>query len=479
MPTTSLQLTPDAANDELAKVLAALPAELKLEREFPPAVLAEADAAAKAAPLPDPHDPATDRTDIEFATIDPAGSDDLDQAFQLVREGAGYRFWYAIADVPAFVTPGGAIDVEAHRRGQTIYAPDGRIPLHPTVLSEGAASLLPDQLRGAFVWEFALDANANVTSSTVARGRVRSRRRLDYEGVQHQLDAGTADETLQLLREVGEGRQVLERARGGASLNIPEVLIDKVDGRYTATRRAQLPAEGWNAELSLLTGMEAATIMLKGKVGILRTMPPAEQDAIDRFRHQTRALGHAWPDSQPYGDYLATLDGTSPRHLAILHAAASLFRGAGYTPFDGEVPANTMQAAVGAPYAHVTAPLRRLVDRFGLVICEALAAGRPVPDWARAALPELPAEMSRSSNVAGQLDRRALDAVEAAVLAPRVGESFDGVIIAQNKSGSIVQLLDPAVTAECSGHPSTGTDLRVKLVTADVASSTIMFELAP
>jgi exoribonuclease R len=473
VPTTSLRLTPDAANNELARLLAALPEQLGLEREFPAAVLAEADAAARSVQLPD-----ADRTDIEFVTIDPTGSNDLDQAFQLVREGAGYRFWYAIADVPAFVTPGGAIDLESHQRGQTIYAPDGRIPLHPTVLSEGVASLLPEQLRGAFVWEFALDANAKVTSSTVARGRIRSRRRLDYEGVQHQLDAGTADQTLALMKEVGAARQVLESARGGASLNLPEVLIDRVDGRYTATRRTQLPVEGWNAELSLLTGMEAATIMLAGKVGILRTMPPAEPDAVDRFRHQTRALGKPWLAGQPYGDYLAGLDGTDRQDLAILHAAGSLFRGAGYTPFDGEVPANTTQAAVGAPYAHVTAPLRRLVDRFGLVICEALAGGAPAPDWARAALPGLPAEMARSSNVSGRLDRRALDAVETAVLAPRLGETFEGVIIAQNTSGSVVQLLDPAVTAECSGHPATGEAVSVKLVAADVASSTILFELS-
>jgi exoribonuclease R len=348
--------------------------------------------------------------------------------------------------------------------------------LHPTVLSEGAASLLEGQLRGAFVWEFTLDANANVTSSTVTRGQVRSRRRLDYEGVQSQLDAGTADQTLQLLKEVGLARLVLERARGGASLNIPEVLIDKVDGRYVASRRTQLPVENWNAELSLLTGMEAATIMLNGKVGILRTMPDADPESIDRFRHQTNALGHPWPAAEAYGDYLATLDGSNPKHLAILHAASSLFRGAGYTPFDGAPPANTMQAAVGAPYAHVTAPLRRLVDRFGLVICEALAAKTPVPEWARAALPDLPVEMARSNNLAGQLDHRSLDAVEAAVLAPHVGETFDGVIIAQNKSGSVVQLLDPAVTAECSGHTANGTAVKVKLVQADVATSTVLFE---
>jgi exoribonuclease R len=477
--TTSLRLTPDAANDELAKLLAALPDQLKVDSVFPPEAQAEADSAARASAAADFWAALPDRTDIEFATIDPAGSMDLDQAFQLVREGAGYRFWYAIADVPAFVAPGGALDLEAHKRGQTVYAADGPIPLHPTVLSEGAASLLPDQLRGAFVWEFALDANANVTSSTVGRGRVRSRRRLDYEGVQSQIDTGTADEALVLLREFGLARLVLERARGGASLNVPEVLIDKVDGRYVATRRTQLPIESWNAEMSLLVGMEAATIMLNGKIGILRTMPPADPESIDRFRQQTRALGRPWPESQAYGDYLAGLDGSDPQHLAILHAAGSLFRGAGYTPFDGQLPTETTQSAVGAAYAHVTAPLRRLVDRFGLVVCEALTAGEQIPDWVHAALPDLSGEMSRSNNLAGQLEHRSIDAVEAAVLAPRIGETFDGVIIAQNKSGAVVQLLDPAVTAECTGHTATGTSLKVKLVQADVASSTVLFDPAP
>jgi exoribonuclease R len=469
--TTSLRLTPLAAGNELARLLAALPGELKLERSFPPAVLAEADAAARSVPLPD-----RDATDIELVTLDPIGSNDLDQAFQLVREGAGFRFWYAIADVPAYVAPGQLVDAEAHKRGQTVYAPDGRIPLHPTVLSEGAASLLPDQLRGAFVWEFALDADARVTSSGLTTARVRSRRRLDYGGVQAAIDGGTADETLELLKEIGQARLALERARGGASLNLPEIDIDKQEGRYLAIRRAQRPVENWNAQLSLLTGMAAATIMIEGKVGILRTMPPADPESIDRFRHQSRALGAPWPIDQPYGDYLTTLDGTDPRHLAILHAAGSLFRGAGYTPFDGTVPENTIQSAVGAPYAHVTAPLRRLVDRFGLVVCQSLSSGLPVPNWARAALPQLPAEMSRSANLAGQLDRRALDAVEAAVLAPRVGETFDGIVIAQNKSGSVVQLLDPAVTAECSGHTPNGTALKVKLVQADVDSSTVLFD---
>ncbi len=489
--TTPLRLTasvtsPQAAHDELTAKLATLPAELDITREFPPEVLAEADAVVAERPLPD-----LDRTDLEFVTMDPPGAVDLDQAFLIQPDGGGWRVFYAIADLPAFVRPGGAIDAEAHLRGQTVYAADGRIPLHPTVISEGAASLLPDQERGAFVWEHVLDASGEVTSTTVARARIRSRRQLDYPASQADLDAGRGPDAalLGMLRDVGEARVAIEAARGGASLSTPEVLVSLIEGRYTLDRRTLLPVEAWNAQLSLMTGMAAAALMLDGGVGILRTMPPAQPDAIDRLRRQARALGTPWPEEQPYGEYLRMLDGGDPKHLAILHAAAALFRGAGYTPFDGEKPDVTAQAAVGAPYAHVTAPLRRLVDRFGLVICEALSAGTAVPDWARAALPELPKEMARSSNVANRLDRMTLDAVEAALLVPRVGDEFDAVVISAGgmsgspgtdgarRDGGTVQLTDPAVEGTSDGHLEPGTDVRVRLVEADIATATVRFEV--
>src|SRR3954453_4871013 len=174
---------------------------------FPPDVLAAAVAAARAQPPPEP-----DLTGVPFVTVDPPGSTDLDQALHLERRGDGYHLDYAIADVPAFVLPGGPVDAEARRRGQTLYAPDKRAPLHPPVLSEAAASLLPDQERPAFVWRFDLDAEGEVRSASVVRAQGRSRRRLDYGQVQAAADAvpeGEADpEDLVaaqavLLREVG------------------------------------------------------------------------------------------------------------------------------------------------------------------------------------------------------------------------------------------------------------------------------------
>ncbi len=102
----------------------ALRAELQVPGDFLPDVLAEADAVR-------PQLPEHDLRNVSFLTIDPVGSTDLDQAMALSRTETGYQVLYAIADVAAFVVSRGAFDVEAHLRGETLYAPDQRWPLHP------------------------------------------------------------------------------------------------------------------------------------------------------------------------------------------------------------------------------------------------------------------------------------------------------------------------------------------------------------
>ena len=131
--------------------------------DFPPAV-AEQAAAAAARPLDG------ERSELPFVTIDPPGSLDLDQAIHVERRGDGHRVSYAIADVGAFVEPGSALDVEAHARAVTVYAPDAKAPLHPVVLSEGAASLLPGQWRAAALWTLDLDGDGGLASASVDAG---------------------------------------------------------------------------------------------------------------------------------------------------------------------------------------------------------------------------------------------------------------------------------------------------------------------
>jgi exoribonuclease R len=468
------QVREGAAAAPLERAFAKIRREQDVPEEFPAEVLAAAEEAAASPDLPE-----RDARDVDFVTIDPPGAMDLDQAMHLERAGDGWRVRYAIADVPAFVAPDGPIDLEVRRRGQTVYCPDTRVPLHPTVLSEGAASLLPDQDRPAYVWDITLGADGTRQEARVYRAMVRSRQRFTYEEVQELIDSGRAEGTLALLPEVGRARIARESARGGASLPMPEQEVHlEEDGTYRLRFRPLLPVEEWNAQVSLLTGIAAAEIMLEGGIGILRTMPPAEQRDLDRFRRQVRALGVEWPKGMAYGDFLRTLDKEDPHHLAVVHDATSLFRGAAYTAFDGEVPEEPGQAAVAAPYAHVTAPLRRLVDRFALIVCETLTDGGEVPEWVRAALPELPGLMQESDRRARAVERACTDAVEAAELQHRVGEVFDAVVVDESgKNALLLQVTDPAVSAPADGEAELGDRVRAELVEADIVEHKVRFRI--
>ena len=338
--------------------VAALHEELGVTPAFPPHVEAEAAAAARSPRLPD-----LDRTDLPVVTIDPEGSRDLDQAVHLERRGSGFRVHYAIADVAAFVSPGGAVDAEAHRRGETLYGVGGKVPLHPPQLSEGACSLLPDGPRPALLWTVDLDAAGEQPAVRVERALVRSRAQLSYAEVQADLDAGRADPVFLLLREIGELRLARERDRGGVSLPLPDQEVELVQGRLRLSFRSPLPVETWNAQVSLLTGTAAASLMVAGQVGVLRTLPPPDPRDVTRLRRVARALRVGWPDAVDHPTFLRGLDPARADHAAVLTASASLLRGSGYVAFDGSVPEHPGHAALATTYSHVTAPLRRLVDR--------------------------------------------------------------------------------------------------------------------
>lgn len=479
MPRRTLHVQQGHDGTELLQGVKAIEAELDVSEDFPADVQAAAQEGAADPVLPD-----LDRTDIPLVTIDPPGSMDLDQALHLERTSAGYRVRYAIADVAAFVVPAGPIDAEAHRRGQTLYAPDHRVPLYPANLSEGAASLLPDQMRPALLWTIDLDDGGESTKVAVERARVRSRARLDYAAVQAQIDSGAAPETLLLLRDVGRLRLDRERDRGGVNLQLPEQEVVVGPDGWSLQYRQLLPVEEWNAQISLLTGMAAAQIMLYGEVGIIRTLPPPPSYAVSRLRRTAAGLGLDWPADRSYADFVRSLDPNTPAGAAMLTACTSLLRGAGYVAFDGGVPEHIEHAAIAAEYSHVTAPLRRLVDRYAGEIAVALCADREIPEWVRAGLRDLPKTMEESDHKAHQFERAVLDLVEAGMLRHDIGEKFEGVITdldEKDSSRGAVMLRDLAVEAPVesgSGSLPLGQQVEVELVEANVSTRTVRFRVA-
>ncbi len=459
--------------------LAALREEFALPGTFPADALAEAARAAATAP-----GPRRDATDVPLVTIDPPGSKDLDQAVGVARRGDGFRVHYAIADLGAVVAPDGPLDAEVRRRGQTVYLPDGSVPLHPPALSEGAASLLPDGPRAAALWTIDLDAAGEVTAVALERALVASRAQLDYAGVQADVDAGRVHPAIAALPELGPLRRAHAVRRGAVELELPEQeVVPDGAGGWTVRVRRRLDVEAWNAEISLLTGMAAAQLMLDGGIGLLRTLPAPEPDALEEFARTAAGLG--FPVDPTVTAVAALLPGlpATPPALALRRAATTLLRGAGYAAFGDGVapPEDPGHGGIGAPYAHVTAPLRRLVDRFGTEVCLALAAGEQPADWLRAALPGLPALMAASDALASAVDRACVDRTEATLLADRVGTAFDAVVLrpADADGTGEVYLADPPVLARCAGPLAAGTTARVVLREADPATGAIAFAAAP
>jgi exoribonuclease R len=445
-------------------------AELGVQIDHPPEVVAAATAAAETAAWRSDGRP--DRTSVELVTIDPPGSKDLDQAFAAERRGSGYRVWYAIADVAAFVEPGGVVDQECHRRGLTLYGPDARASLHPPVLSEGAASLLPGDDRPALLWCIDLDAEAVQRSTRLERAVIRSRAQLTYRDALG----------LELLREIGERRQALEVARGGVSLVMPEQIIEPAGDGYRLAYEAPIDSEESNAQISLLAGMEAARIMLAAGAGLLRTLEGPDDRTLARLRRSAEALGVPWPPSGGYPAFVRSLDPATPAGAALLVQAAHALRSSGYVGFkDGDRPERPVHAAVAAPYAHVTAPLRRLCDGAANEVVLAEFENRTIPAWAKAELDTLPDVMAKARSRESAYGHAALDLVEALVLKTRVGECFDAVVvdIHEERERAVVQLRDPAVVASVSaGGVKLGEEVAVRLIAADPVGRRIELEAA-
>ena len=443
MPTIVLR-APKTFEAGFAKIRA----ELDVPSAFPGDVLTQAERAGPAT-LPDDR---LDARHIDLVAIDPPGATDLDQAFAANRrQGGGYRVHYAIADVGDFIEPGSPLDLEARARGTTLYSPDTRTPLHPPVISEDRASLLAGSEKPALLWTIDLDGDALPVDWRLERAIVHTRAAISYADAQAKIDGGLdRDDSLALLAEIGSLRQRREAERGGVSINLPAQEVVEHGGTYSLDFDEPLPVEGWNAQISLLTGIVAGQTMLDAGVGVLRTLPPPFDEALERLRRTSAALGLAWAADQSYADYVRELRPDSPASSAFLLQAARTLRGAGYVGFaDGDRPEHPEHGAIASVYAHVTAPLRRLVDRFGNEILLALFAGVEPPGWAIDALADLPSLMGRARQRESALERAMIDFAEAVVLEHSVGERFSGYVVDldRKRSRAVVQIAEPAVVA--------------------------------
>lgn len=419
----------------LASGLAAIRTQFQVPESFPPEVLAAAEQAACKAPGPE-H---VDRTDEPFVTLDPATSTDLDQAFHIEASGNDLILHYAIADVAWFVGDGDAVDNEAWKRGETQYLPDGKAGLYPPVLAERAASILPDGPRPAVVFTVRLGPDGEPRLDAAHRALIRSHAKLAYDSVRpDQLPADFV--------RFAERMNAAEAARGAARVDPPEQEVEALgDGRFALSFRPLLPSERANATLSLAANLATAAALQKAGTGLFRVMAGPTAAAMARLRSTAAGLGLDWPDHADLKTLERGLDQRNPHHAAFMLAVRRAGGGAGYAPW---IPGVTpWHEAIAATYAHATAPLRRLADRYVIRATLAIADGQAVAPEVEAAFQRLPAVMAKAEALSGQIERAVIDLAETVMLKGREGETFRACVTDADGDSARVQLLDLPVVA--------------------------------
>ncbi len=443
--------------------LAAIRKQYQVPTGFAQSVATAADSAAKRKPTEH-----VDRTDWPFVTLDPATSTDLDQAFTIDRVGDDLLLHYAIADVAWFVNDGDVVDTEAWQRGNTLYLPDAKAGLYPPVLAEGAASLLPDGPRPAVIFHVRLSPDGLARLEGAERAIVRSRAKLAYDSVKPSELPDQFDEFARRVTAAAD-------ARGAGTLSPPEQAVEhREGGGYRLEFRPRLASEAKNSAMSLATNLAVADVMFRAGIGLFRVMAGPDERALRRLRHTAHAFGLAWDRDESLESFTRRLDTSRPADAAFAMAVRRAGGGADYVTFEaGTTP---WHAAMAATYAHVTAPLRRLADRYVVQTVLALVNGREVPEHVKAALPKLPATMDRAQAVASRIERAVIDLAEAVTMNGREGEIFDAVVIDDDEAATRIELCDVAVVAKVqarSVHP--GDEIRVKLVAVDLVGRNVEF----
>ena len=243
-----------------------------------------------------------------------------------------------------------------------------------------------------------------------------------------------------------------EDRRGAPRVEFPEQELDRVDGRWALRFDPRLPSEDDNAGMSLATNLAVADAMLAAGTGLFRVMDEPSERAVARLRRTAQAFGLTWPAETSLAEFQRSLSTHDPRAAAFLIAVRRAGGGASYAAYvrGGDRP---WHAAMAATYAHATAPLRRLADRYVVEATLAIANGRPVPEDVAAAFAALPSTMASCEQRANTVDRAVIDLAEAVLLAGREGEVFDAVVVDEDRHGPLVQLVEPAVMAQVVGPP--------------------------
>jgi ribonuclease R len=339
-----------------------------LPREFDAGCLEQARHAA-ATFSPEPSDGREDITDKVIVTIDPPEAKDFDDAISLETDSQGrWVLGVHIADVCHFISVGSPLDVEAARRGNSVYLPGRTIPMLPEVLSNGICSLQPDQPRFVKSAYMTYDDHGRVVSRRYANSLIRSKARLTYEQADRILKGhikGVTRDVIELLRNMESLSRRIEARRfeqGMLHLDLPEPeLVYDEAGQVIDARPADTSYPHTIIEMFMVEANEAvASLLDRQNVPFMRRIHP-DPDALTmtNMARLLRAIGvpaPRSPDRRAIQDILSFAKDTE-RALAVNLVVLRSLERAQYAP-----TSIGHYALASTHYCHFTSPIRRYAD---------------------------------------------------------------------------------------------------------------------
>ena len=438
---------PDRARD----VVEGLMLDRGLHRSYSRGAAGEAEEAVAA---PYAADARVDLTALPTFTIDPQDAQDFDDAVSASREDGRVRVWVHIADVTAYVRPGGPLEHEALRRGTSVYVPGAVEPMLPEALSTRACSLRPGEEKLAVTVEIVMEG-ATPLSVSFHRSRVRSDRRLTYEEVDA-IFAGRARAEEPWGTPLAAARELaaaLRARRDALELGAPEPVFDfDGDGHVSGVRHEpQTESHQLIEQLMVLANEQVAGYLADRKLPTLyRVHERPEPARIATLVEQLASLDIPTP---PVPDHM------TPQQAAELATEVSRIvarESRGRRAFGMLVlrslkqavysPKNLGHAGLGSPrYLHFTSPIRRYPD---IVAHRALLQGLGI-DHAAALAHELDDAGVRSSaaeRAAMEIERDADDICLAFLLERRLADAdpvqppaFEGEVVGLVERGAFVR----------------------------------------
>ncbi len=429
--------------------------------EFPEVVQREVDRL-PGTPERWPLDHREDFTHETIVTIDGETAKDFDDAICVTRsEGGGFRLQVHIADVAWFVSEDSELDLEAQRRGTSVYFPGRCVPMLPERLSNDLCSLRPDEIRLTQGTSIDYDKSGKVMGARFHDGFIRSRARLTYEQVaqiieQRDPSARAAHSALTpMLDAAAELATLLSRRRkqrGAIDFDLPEpeILFDLTGKATDIVARSRNAAHRLIEEFMLAANeVVASELKKKREPTLYRAHEKPDVGRVLRSAELLAGLGYEIPE--PF-------DQIQPAHLAALVEAA---KGRPEEPFVARVVLRTMALArydehcLGhfglalRNYLHFTSPIRRYPD---LVAHRALrrlrhnlrgSAGER--DERAARLADSARECSRLERDAESAERESIAWKKAVYMSTRLGDEFPGTVVDVSRNGLLIAVEDPYI----------------------------------